>query len=285
MQDHLPLDSYLSRFIDGEITKKDLEGLIFKYLLENRRDFYLAGWKEDDCVDFLCWLYPRISKAIDNYRYEGASFTAYIAAMVRLSSKEHRLRENEHWLTEKTYWCAASDELEVHSREPDYVAELVRDAPPFRQISNPRQALILLLKSYNFVDEEYLERAAPAVGVNKETLSGMVENLRVLRINQDAASREMKERVYCQYFRCKTFERRMNAAYIHSPRHSALKKRLERAEQRLKNMKKALNALKTGASNREVAHILGLSKGTVDSSLHAVKGNLEEKNKNGKDKA
>jgi hypothetical protein len=285
MQDHLPLDSYLSRFIDGEIGKKELEGLIFAHVLGNYRDFSLAEWEEDECVDFLCWLYPRISRAVDNYHYEGASFTAYIASIVRLSSKEYLFREREHWLVEKTYWKAAWEDLAVHSREPDYTADIIHtERPPFKSINNPRQALILLLKSYNFVNDEYIERAAPAIGISKETLSALVEDLRKIRMNQDCAIRNLRERIYGQYYRCKTFERRMKAVHVNSARHSLLEKRLDRAEQRLKNMKKALRALKTGASNRQVATILGLSKGAVDSSLHTVKDNLEKKKKDRKNK-
>jgi transposase len=50
-----------------------------------------------------------------------------------------------------------------------------------------------------------------------------------------------------------------------------MQKRLERAEKRLGNMKKTLKNLKGGASNRQVAKILGVPKGTIDSNIHAAK--------------
>ncbi|MDR2785711.1 MAG: hypothetical protein LBB83_07335 [Treponema sp.] len=272
MQDHLPLDSYLAQFCDGEVNKKELEGFIFEYILSNYRNFYLNDWEEDECVDFLCWLYPRLSRAIDNYQYEGASFTAYIGTLVRLSAREFRAREKEHQLIERTYWGAATEDMFVRNPEPDYFPEST-PKPPFRSVTNPRQALILLLKSYSFISDDFIARAAPAIGMSKEILTQLVENLKAIRFEQDLEIRSLRERIYGQYFRCKTFERRRNASLEGSPRYFVMQKRLERAEKRLKSMKKALKAIKNGASNRQVARILGVPKGTIDSSIHAVKYN------------
>jgi 5-bromo-4-chloroindolyl phosphate hydrolysis protein len=107
--------------------------------------------------------------------------------------------------------------------------------------------------------------------MSKETLMQLVENLRAMRFEQDLEIRSLRERIYGQYFRCKTFEHRRNASPEGTPRYYMMQKRLERAEKRLKGMKKALRAIKSGASNRQVARILGVSKGTIDSTIHAVK--------------
>jgi hypothetical protein len=275
MQDHLPLDSYLAQFYEGEINKKELEGFIFEFILGNYRNFYLNDWEEDECVDFLSWLYPRLSRAIDNYQYEGASFTAYIGTLVRLGSKEFRQLEIEHRLIERTYWGAATEDMFVRNPEPDYLAEFV-PKKPFRPVTNPRQALILLLKSYNLISDDFIARAAPAIGMSKETLMQLIENLRAMRFEQDLEIRSLRERIYGQYFRCKSFERRRNSSPEGSPRYFVMQRRLERAEKRLRNMKKALKAIKSGASNRQVARILGVPKGTIDSNIHAVKYRPEE---------
>jgi hypothetical protein len=275
MHDYLPLDSCLAQFYEGEVSKKELEGFIFKYILNNYRNFYLNDWEEDECVDFLCWLYPRISRAVDNYQYAGASFTAYMGTLVRLSAKEFRLLEKEHRLIERTYWGATAADMFVRNPEPDYLSESTPQRS-FRSVANPRQALILLLKSYSCVSEDFIARAAPAIGMNKETLIQLVENLRSMRFEQDLEIRSLRERIYGQYFRCKTFEHRRNALPEGTSRHYMMQKRLERAEKRLKNMKKTLKAIKSGASNRQVARILGVSKGTIDSAIHAVKYRPED---------
>jgi hypothetical protein len=270
MQDHLPMDSRLIQFYEGEVNKKELEGFIFKYVLNNYRSFYLNDWEEDECIDFLCWLYPRIGRAIDNYQYAGASFTAYITSLIRFSAREYRIVEREHHIIEQTYWNVATEDMAVRDPEPEYLATQTRPKP-FRPVANPRQALILLLKSYCFVSDDFIARAAPAIGMQKEELIQMVETLRNIRFEQDLEIRDLRERIYGQFFRCKTFECRRDASVEGSSRYYVMQKRLERAEKRLENMKKALKTIKSGASNRQVAGILGVSKGAVDSNIHAVK--------------
>jgi DNA-directed RNA polymerase specialized sigma24 family protein len=277
MQDELPLDSYLDQYYRGEMEKRELEGLIFEFILRNYQNYHLyQHWEKEECIDYLCWLYPRVSTAIDRYRFEGASFTAYLATIVRRSLREFQFHDTEHRLSEQTYWDASCRELAVHSPEPEYLDS--RRTRPFRPVNNRQQALLLLLKSYCFVSEEYITRAAPAIGIKKETLVRMIEELRKLRVGQDAQIRDLKEQIHAQYFRCITFEKRRNAAAVGSGRRLIMQDRLDRAEKRLASMRKRLQGIKAGASNQQVARVLGIPKGTVDSNLHAVraKGEREE---------
>jgi IS30 family transposase len=48
-------------------------------------------------------------------------------------------------------------------------------------------------------------------------------------------------------------------------------RRLVKAKKRLESMRKRLAALKAEASNRQVAALLGVPKGTIDSNLYAIK--------------
>jgi DNA-directed RNA polymerase specialized sigma24 family protein len=274
MRDELPLDSYLDQYYQGEMEKRELEGLIFEFILQNYQTYHLyQHWEKEDCIDYLCWLYPRVSNAIDRYRFEGASFTAYLATTVRRSIREFRFQDTEHRLSEQTYWDASSREMAVHSPEPEYLGS--RRVRAFRPVNNRQQALLLLLKSYCIVSEEYIARAAPAIGIKKETLTRMIEELRKLRVGQDAQIRVLKEQIHAQYFRCITFEKRRNASSAGSGRRLIMQDRLNRAEKRLASMRKRLQRIKAGASNRQVARVLGIPKGTVDSNLHAAKAKGE----------
>jgi hypothetical protein len=46
---------------------------------------------------------------------------------------------------------------------------------------------------------------------------------------------------------------------------------LEKSKLRIKALRKRLGAIRLDATNRQVAEILGVPKGTVDSSLYAIK--------------
>jgi hypothetical protein len=50
-----------------------------------------------------------------------------------------------------------------------------------------------------------------------------------------------------------------------------MKNRFERARKRFYTMRKRLEGMRLSASNRMIAEVLGIPRGTVDSSLFAIK--------------
>jgi hypothetical protein len=267
--DKLPLTGLLNRHALGHFDRKELEGKIYQFILDNYQRFQPYKWSKEDFTDYLCWLYPRLSRAIDRYKNTGASFDAYVASLIRWSIREYRTRELDHRITEDTCWKTQAREMEVHSTEPVYLEpEPVYDTTP-----NPRQILVLLLKSYHYVSEDFLRRAAPAVGVDAEKLGNMIEELREMRLSREDEIRRLQERIHCQYYRCLTFEKRMLFSIEGSAKQERMKGCLGRAHKRLAAMRKRLASIKTEASNRQVASVLGVPKGTIDSSLYAIKKN------------
>ena len=268
MEENFPLEAYLEAYNLGEMDKRELEGVIFEHILQNYHSFHLKNWDKEDCIDFLCWLYPRLSRAIDNYRSEGSTFDAYIGTMVRLTAREFRTRIADHAITEQAYWDNAVEEDEmVYEEEPEYPEENALVKP----IHNPQQALLLLLKSYYFVSDDFLDRIAPALWIDKATLLRLIEEMKQVRLNQDNEIQSLKERIHTQYFRIISYERKMEAANPLSYRYELMKRRKERAIKLLHRLRKRLKSKKVGASNREIALVLGIPKGTVDASLSAVK--------------
>jgi hypothetical protein len=256
----------------GTLKKKDLEGLVFRLVLENPRRFYLANWEKDRRADYLCWVYPRLSASIDTYRDTGASFESYLASLLFWSAREYRVRETEHRLTERSCWEEKSREAAVCEEGSGY-AEVAERPPGYKtgkKISR-KEILILLLKSYSFVSEELLERAASAAGTDAGKVRGMIGALKKMREGHDERIRELKIRIHSQYYRRVSFEKRMLSAAEGSAYYAEMGEKAERAGERLANMKERLSRLRQGASNRQVGEILGIPKGTVDSALYSVK--------------
>jgi hypothetical protein len=103
-----------------------------------------------------------------------------------------------------------------------------------------------------------------------------------LRVHRDEVIKELQERVYSQYYRCIAFEKRMYAAPVGSARHEKLKIRLEKARKRLETMRKRFKRLRTEPTNQQVAQVLGIPKGTVDSNVFAIKAKANRKRGNKK---
>jgi FixJ family two-component response regulator len=91
----------------------------------------------------------------------------------------------------------------------------------------------------------------------------------------------MQERIYSQFYRCIVYERRLAAMPENSALVLKMQMRLEKARLRLAAMRKRFAGIRPDATNRQIAELIGISKGTVDCSLHALKARW----KNDPDKA
>jgi hypothetical protein len=209
MRDNLPLSKLLTRYSLGLISKKELESHIFKFALDNCQEFRPYKWNDEEYMDFVCALYPRISRAIDNYQDTGASFDAYIASLVRWGIRERRSREADRHVVEYTCWEAkALDEAAVHEEEEVYS----EPEPAFDKVSNPRQVLVLLLKSYQYMSPDLLERISPALDMDKEKLGELIDGLRKLRLEREERIKTFQERIYSQFYRCIVLEKKPRTA-------------------------------------------------------------------------
>ena len=251
------------------ISKKELEGMIFQYLLDNFERFRLFNGNRERWGDFLSWLYPRLSRAVDIYRDIGSSFDAYIGSLVHGSAREYRCRESDHSLAEYACWRAKAEEMHVYESEPEYAEKRKEVAIP--EDINPRQILLLLLKSYFFVSEDFVKRVTGAIGMESRPVLDMIAELKKRRSGKEGEMLGLRERLHCQHYRCMAYQKRMQNAQKGSDYHEKMRLMFERAKKRFYTMKKRLCGMRMSASNRMIAEILGVPRGTVDSGLSAIK--------------
>jgi DNA-directed RNA polymerase specialized sigma24 family protein len=271
MQDTFSLNVLYKNYTSGLIERKEFEGLLFRIILDDLDRFNPYRWKRDECCDYVSWLYPRLRRAIESYRDSGSSFESYISSIVRWSAKEYRAMMINHQVIEYAAWSARVPDMYAGNAEPEYPEIKNETAAPVKRAKNPRQLLILILKCYYYLSDDFIERAAPAVGLKSSELKLIMEKLRKQRLLHDDRVRSLRERIYCQFYRCIILEKQLKAAPVDSTPAIKLKTRLERSRIRLEKMRKRLARIRVYASNLEIAKTLGIPKGTIDSNLHALK--------------
>lgn len=276
MNDYRPLSALYEQYLARRISKRDFEEKLFRFLLENYDRFRVFKGDEDRWKEYLSWLYPRIARAIDSYRDTGSCFDAYMTGLVHATAKEYRYREADTYITEYMCWQTKAEEMVLFEGEPEY-HEVSKDVSMPKGI-NPRQVLYLLLKSYFFVSDEYVKKVAKTIGMDAGTVQNMVNELRAKRSAKEAEILELRERVHSQHYRCLTYQRRMNSIQPGTLLYEKLRLRFERAQKRYRTMKKRLKAMRLTASNRLVAEVMGIPRGTVDSGLFSVKSRLAQHN-------
>ena len=277
MNNDKPLSNLFQLFAKGNLPRKDFEGRLFQFLLENSGRYHVFGGDRYEWNEFLSWLYPRLARAIDLYRDVESTFDAYIGSVVYSAFREYRCREADHYITESACWQARAEEMRLLESEPVYSTDenpADHKLVPVLENINPRQVLFLLLKSYNYVTDEYVQYVAGAIGIETETIYDLINEIRERRSEQEARILDLRDRLYCQHYRCLAYQKRMRYSQPGTDFYKMLKSRYERARKRYYSMKKRLGGIRAGATNRMVAEVMGIPKGTVDSGIYFLKSRL-----------
>ncbi|MDR0486747.1 MAG: hypothetical protein LBG91_00720 [Treponema sp.] len=276
------INDLYTQFVNGVIERTEFEGLVFQKLVKNQTKYNFGHWNRDEYEDFISWFYPRLHNVIDTYRETGASFEVYIGSVIRLSAREYRMRVTNNNITEYAAWSVRVPELYAHEEPPAYMRD--DEANEEAEIAasqiavihnkgrkNPRQILALILKCYYYVSDDFLDKIAPIAGIDRENLKQMIDKLRTVRLRRDNEIFSMRERIYCQFYRCIIYEKRLSLMPENSPAAVKMKLRLEKARRRLETMRKRLSGIRSDPTNRQVAEVIGISKGAVDASLYSLK--------------
>ncbi|MDR0323299.1 MAG: hypothetical protein LBI12_02490 [Treponema sp.] len=279
MQKYL-LDELHSNFIKGKIKRADFEGAIYNYYLCNQDKTCLRHWTSDEYEDYISWFYPRFKKAIDSYKEIGSTFGAFLGKYMALSSKEYHVRQKTQRVIEYSAWSARAPDLYTHEESAEYYHE--KDENILSKLidnksgrKNTRRILALVLKCYYYISADFIERIAPKIGIDSNELKEMLEKICKIRQKKDDAIYRMKERIYCQYYKCFVYEKRLSFIHEDTAAFNKLKLRLEKTRLRLERMRMRLKRIRTEATNQQIAEVLNIKKGTVDASLHKLKAKLD----------
>ena len=268
---NVSLNDLYADYAAGMLNRPQFEGAVFAVL---RKDLCLPGLRREDHDDYVSWLYPRISKAIDNYRETGSSFEVYLGTLVRLTVKEYRARQAHFYAAESAAWSTSIPDIFARESEPRYEAYPTVEPRQPEQPATPkysRQHLILVLKCCWYVSDDFLEKISSAMGMEPQALQTMIGRLKDLRNKREGEIQLRRERAFCQFFRCLLYENCLRSIPDDCAAGRKLKLRLARGRDRLAKMRKRLAHMHSDPSNRQIAEIMGVAKGTVDAALHNLR--------------
>jgi DNA-directed RNA polymerase specialized sigma24 family protein len=268
------LAGFYQRYKAGIITVRDLETVVFEHMSGRYGNWYFPCFENrGKRVEFLCWAYPRIRRAIRRYDGTLSSFDAYLARTIRYSYRTYKNKQKKHAAVEFACWNAAGGtETDFRDTEAVYREEetpMVADSADL-----PKHVLLLLLKSYYHVSDRLIGKAARAFGMEPEVLSGMIDRLYSMHLEKITRRKKLVRAAHGQYFRCLSYETQLMDKHKSVQRLELLSRRLKRARARLASMRERLKSMRMEATNSRIAELLGIPKGTVDSRLAAIRCKL-----------
>jgi len=272
MKTNATLNRLYMDYSAGRLEKKKFEGIVFKAIY--KKFPRLPGLGKEDYEDFISGLYPRISRAVDNYSEMGSAFDVYINTAVLLSAKEYRMRQARGYNAEAAAWVTQIPEMFAHEREPgipDFAEAVSLRAKRQGKARNSRQLLILALKCCRYISDDFLERISRRLDMDPEALRKMLDHLNESRARREARAESFRNQVNSQFCRCLYYERNLRSLQENPIAAQRMKKKIENSRSKLCRMRERLSRLPLDPSNAQIAALLGITKGAVDAVLHTLK--------------
>ncbi|MCL2270578.1 MAG: hypothetical protein FWC24_04460 [Treponema sp.] len=269
MQNSFSLNELYVHYAAGLLDKKKFEGAIFKSIRDNLYQYGLPGWDRGDYDDYLSSLYLRISRAIDAYQETGSSFEIYMGSIVRLTAREYRAHQTRCYHKETAAWITQIPDMYACEDEAEYNERIAPDTEGV-QFNNPRQLLILILKCSSHISMDFLERISPRLGMEPKVILRMIDHLLGQQEKRMDEKNLQSEQINYQFYSNILLEKRIIAAED-SVAAQRLKKMLERRQDKLLKKRMRFARTRLDPSNSQIAQLLGISKGTVDSVLYNLK--------------
>jgi len=274
---------------------RELISLIVYNYPQGRRFF-----DEDDAGDFLLYFQPRIDRIIRRFHDQGNGFEAYLGTNLRYQlhsyvQRKQRARLRHYAGNLNLIWEGVGHEFLLNEAEPTYaeqppkfdteaaeqrsrrVFRMHRPAETEDRVNDPhsRRLLLLGMKAADYLEPHHLEKLAQLTGYRFEYLF--------------QCWTELRERTFCRRRRLALLQHRRNRAYLQlrcleiqinaSNDELARKRYLMQTQlqrERLQSVVALIDRVPRTPTNRDLAAVLGIPKGSIDSGLYALREILLE---------
>ena len=250
--------------------------------------FHIDCKNEDTRGEYIVWMYPRLEGVIARFKPEKASFRTYLNWVVKLSfrtymrnryAQEAKLRA---WQSEEetrilsmdaeqgngTGWNFCASEKEAGYEELKTITGSKRkNLSEKKQEIRARKIFLLACKAGNYLDEDMIARVAALTGYSERYIREKLEFIRKASAHNRDRVRTCIEKQNGYYIRARRCLVEMRFFDRNSPRFAALEKEYRYCRRRWNTLRNCRAARIRPPSNRFLAGALGISRGTIDSTL------------------
>ena len=270
----------------GENQKKLLREISVKVYDYPRRAY---GWSEDDRSDFFCQFYPKILNLADRFCYTGKPFEAYLVTTLRWQLKTFAANRAKDALQEaiamKSCLSWQKDRNTIYDQvaaehSPEYspalreVLKIGADGKVTKKACVKRLLFLVLQEAFTINDSQ-IETVAAITGMDKIRIIGCVTEMRTILSEKRQRRQTLLDRRNKLHLHFECLRERLSTETDTGVR-SRLFTELTKVQARLVRIKNDLATIKEGPSHREIAEVLDLPKGSVDSGLYYLKNAISK---------
>ena len=234
---------------------------------------------DDDCGEFYLYCRPRLQEWIDRFQDQGRPFEAYLKSVLTWQLRSYyraKGRQEAAWRLAATAPFWDPDAAELTSGAPGARAQRAPAATPAARAvaaaaGTPavrRRVLFAVLKNCARMHDTYVPAWAGLCG--RADLQALIGRARQASRDSQRRWSRLRERSNHAFATARMIEGQL-LGEADADRRRILQQRLQRARRTATNARTELRAVRRGPSNRQIAQLLGIPKGTVDTGLFWLK--------------
>ena len=262
----------------GNVSFEAVSGHICLYVYDYPRR--IRRWDQDLCSDFFEYFYPRIKRMADSFVYSGYPFETYLNVTLRHQMKTFMRKREQKELKETLFcqMCASGshgDESSFYKIYDNFNYEVRKKAPTYYgKLGQPRtrrRLFFLALTDPDRLDDAAIERLAATIGFSVEyIIESCLAVKEKIQWKRDEIQ-HLREKKNGYYFQLLVLQNDIMTETDPDKR-AWLSERLRKARSHIDHLSRKIQ-IKTSClvSHHELAQVLGLAKGTVDSGIFYMK--------------
>jgi RNA polymerase sigma factor (sigma-70 family) len=238
------------------------------------------GWDEDACGDFYVFVYPRLIRLLDRFADQGKPFESYLSSVLNWQLRNFardRKRGERSWNVSLRLEAGDPGAGELREEPAEATIEPQR-VPPIisrlvRSNADRRNFLFLVLKCARSIEPGNAGALAAVTGVDADRILGLSVSLREMRRPRELRLDAFRSRRNKAFAQARLMETELKTE-VDQERAALLQKSLAKARRRMRSAMNRMARVGLSPTNLEIARVLGVPKGTVDSGLYWLKRKL-----------
>lgn len=262
----------------GNISYEEISGHISLYVYDYPRR--KKHWNQDQCSDFFIFVHPRLKKMADNFIFSGSPFESYLSIALKNQMNSFLDKKREREIKEDLFcdMCASGsleDEGSFYKTYDTFNYEIREPDTSYRAksclIRNKRKVFFIALSNPYSLDDEAIARLADYTGYSIDYIYNCLLAIKErIQLKREALMRMRNQKSSC-FFQIMVIQKRIMDEPDPEKR-IWLEEHIDRLRQKIDKLSKRIEAKAAClVSHQDLAHVLGISKGTVDSSFFYIK--------------
>ena len=259
----------------GNVSYEAISGHISLYAYDFPRR--VKHWDQDRCSDFFVFIHPRLKKIADTFVFSDLPFESYLNASLKHQLNSFIKKQQEKRIKEELFCniCASgslADEGALYRIYDTFNYEVTEPEISYRhkvdKVRNKKRILFLALSHPDQLDDKAIEHLSALTGYNADCLSMCCIAVKEKVQKKRESLRLLRERKNGWYFQILVIQRRIMDEPDPEKR-IWLEEQIQRLRFKIERANRMIKAkVSCLVSHQDLADVLGIPKGTVDSSLY-----------------